>query len=164
MNRTALLIISKFGGTIVIEQLVTSFIASSAFGIIFNAPFKTLIKCGFAGMVGWITYIILFKWTEDSVLSSIIASFFIAIISQYFARVYKTPVIIFNVSGIIPLVPGGLAYDAMRRVVENDYQAAIPLAAKAFMISGAIAIGLVFSEVINQIIRKAGSKKTGKLE
>jgi uncharacterized membrane protein YjjB (DUF3815 family) len=68
--------------------------------------------------------------------------------------------IIFNVSGIIPLVPGVLAYDAMRRVVENDYNAAIPLAAKAFMISGAIAIGLVLSEVINQIIRKASLRKT----
>jgi uncharacterized membrane protein YjjB (DUF3815 family) len=145
---------------ILIEQLITSFIASAAFGIIFSAPVKTLLKCGFAGMVGWMIYINLYEYTMDSVFSSIIASFFIAIISQFFAKAYKTPVIIFNVSGIIPLVPGGLAYDAMRQVVENDYNAAIPLAAKAFMISGAIAIGLVLSEVINQIIRKASLRKS----
>ncbi|MDQ0230831.1 uncharacterized membrane protein YjjB (DUF3815 family) [Metabacillus malikii] len=142
-----------------IEQIITSFIASAAFGIIFNAPSKSLLKCGFAGMIGWIIYIFLFDYSGDSVFASVIASFFIAIISQYFARRYKTPVIIFNVSGIIPLVPGGLAYDAMRRVVENDYNAAIPLAAKAFMISGAIAIGLVLSEVLNQIIKKMNQKK-----
>lgn len=143
-----------------IEQFITSFIASSAFGIIFNAPVKTLFKCGFVGMVGWMVYIGLYEYTLDSVFATLIASFFIAIISQFFAKAYKTPMIIFNVSGIIPLVPGGLAYDAMRRVVENDYNAAIPLAAKAFMISGAIAIGLVLSEVINQIIRKASLRKT----
>ncbi len=143
-----------------IEQFITSFIASSAFGIIFNAPAKSLFKCGFIGMVGWMIYFGLYESTNDSVFSSIIASFFIAIISQFFAKAYKTPVIIYNVSGIIPLVPGGLAYDAMRQVVENNYNEAIPLAAKAFMISGAIAIGLVLSEVINQIIRKVNLRKT----
>lgn len=142
-----------------IEQLITSFIASAAFGIIFNAPKNALVRCGLAGMIGWIIYIGLYEYTNDSVVASLIASFFIAIISQYYAKKHKTPVIIFNVSGIIPLVPGGLAYDAMRQVVENDYSAAIPLAAKAFMISGAIAIGLVLSEVINQIIRKAKQRR-----
>ncbi|XQY91793.1 threonine/serine exporter family protein [Metabacillus sp. HB246100] len=143
----------------VIEQIVTSFIASAAFGIIFNAPVQSMIKCGFAGMVGWIIYLALYDYTSDSVFASLLASFCIAIISQFFAKKYKTPVIIFNVSGIIPLVPGGLAYDAMRSVVENNYNLGISLAAKAFMISGAIAIGLVLSEVINQIIRKKKLKK-----
>jgi uncharacterized membrane protein YjjB (DUF3815 family) len=43
----------------------------------------------------------------------------------------------------------------MRNFVENDYNGALQLAAKAFMISGAIAMGLVFSEVINQMIRRS---------
>lgn len=43
----------------------------------------------------------------------------------------------------------------MRNFVQNDYNMAMNLAAKAFMISGSIAIGLVFSEVINQVIRNA---------
>jgi uncharacterized membrane protein YjjB (DUF3815 family) len=137
-----------------VEQLITSFIASGAFGILFNAPKTALIKCGFVGMVGWIIYTWLVELRFDLVMSTFIASFFVAIISQFFARRYKTPIIIFSVAGIIPLVPGGLAYDAMRNIVINDYNIAIQLAAKAFMISGAIAIGLVFSEVINQLIRK----------
>jgi uncharacterized membrane protein YjjB (DUF3815 family) len=142
-----------------LEQLITSFISSAAFGIIFNAPVKTLGKCGFVGMTGWMIYTALYQYGLDSVFASVIASFIIAIISSIFAKAYKTPVIIFNVSGIIPLVPGGLAYDAMRHVVENDYNGAIPLAAKAFMISGAIAIGLVLSEVFHQIIRRSDQKK-----
>ncbi|MFC5615041.1 threonine/serine exporter family protein [Metabacillus niabensis] len=144
---------------ILVEQIITSFIASAAFGVIFNAPIKSLFKCGFAGMIGWVIYVILFEYSGDSVFASVLASFIIGVISQYFAKRYKTPVIIFNVSGIIPLVPGGLAYDAMRRVVENDYNTAISLAAEAFMISGSIAIGLVLSEVLNQIYRKATMKR-----
>lgn len=137
------------------EQLITSFISAAAFGIIFNAPKSSLIKCGIVGMAGWFIYVIMTNVGIDAVPASLVASFVIALISQMFARLYKTPIIIFNVAGIIPLVPGGLAYDAMRNFVENDYALALSLAAKAGLISGAIALGLVFSEVINQLIRKA---------
>jgi uncharacterized membrane protein YjjB (DUF3815 family) len=139
----------------VIEQLITSFIASAAFGIIFNAQKESLIKCGIVGMSGWFIYFILTDSGYDAVPASLAASFVVALISHVFARRYKTPIIIFNVAGIIPLVPGGLAYDAMRNFVENDYSVALSLAAKAGLISGAIGLGLIFSEVINQLIRKA---------
>ncbi|WP_026581228.1 threonine/serine exporter family protein [Bacillus sp. J33] len=142
-------------------HLITSFIASAGFGVLFNAPKKSLLKCGFVGMVGWLVYIWLVNRDYDAVISSLIAAFTIALISQIFAKIYKTPIIIFSVAGIIPLVPGGLAYDAMRNFVENDYNAAIQLAAKAFMISGAIAVGLVISEVLNQFIRKIQFKSKG---
>lgn len=138
----------------VIEQMVTSFIASAAFGIIFQTQKSSLMKCGIVGMSGWMIYYFMTLQGYDAVPASLVASVVISLISQFFAKRYKTPVIIFNVAGIIPLVPGGLAYDAMRRFVENDYSVGLSLAAKAFLISGGIALGLIFSEVINQIIRK----------
>lgn len=141
-----------------IVHLITSFFATAAFAILFNAPRRSLIKCGFVGMAGWFVYISLVKYDYDAVIASFIAAFIIAVISQIFAKMYKTPIIIFSISGIIPLVPGGSAYDAMRHFVENDYNTAIQLAAKAFMISGAIAVGLVISEVLNQLILKIGKR------
>lgn len=140
-------------------QLVTSFIATGAFGIIFNAPKETLVKCGLIGMGGWLVYYLLDGYFDDAVLATLAATIFVAVISQELAKFNKTPVIIFSVAGIIPLVPGGLAYDAMRHFVENDYSTAIGLAAKVFMIAGSIAFGLVFSEVINQVIRKINHNK-----
>jgi uncharacterized membrane protein YjjB (DUF3815 family) len=138
-----------------LQQLITSFIASAAFCLLFNAPKNTLFQCGFIGMVGWLFYYFLVENKDfDSVVASLVAAFIIAMISGFFARWFKTPIIIFNVSGIIPLVPGGLAYDAMRHFVTNDYNMALQLAAKVFLISGAIAVGLVFSEVLNQILKK----------
>ncbi|WP_099360808.1 threonine/serine exporter family protein [Fredinandcohnia onubensis] len=135
-----------------LSHLITSFIASSTFGIIFNVPKKSLIKCGFVGMIGWMLYIYLFLQGIDAVYATLAASFLVAVISHIFAKVYKNPVIIYSIVGIIPLVPGGISYDAMRNFVENDYSTALPLAARAFMISGAIAFGLVLSEVMNQLI------------
>lgn len=138
----------------IIEQLLTSFIASAAFGLIFNVPKRTLIHCGATGMVSWSIYMISTELSLAAIPATLIAAFVVTVISQLFAKLYKTPIIVFSVAGIIPLVPGGLAYDAMKHVVQDQYDIAVQLAVEAFMISGAIAIGLVFSEVINQLIRK----------
>ncbi|EQB38158.1 MULTISPECIES: threonine/serine exporter family protein [Virgibacillus] len=138
----------------IIAQLVTSFIAASGFGVLFNAPRQALIQCGMVGMFGWILYYILVDQGIDAVPATIFGSMLVAILSHLCARLYKTPIIIFNVSGIIPLVPGGIAYDAMRHFVENDYFTAVQLSTKVMLLAGAIAIGLMFSEVANQIIKK----------
>lgn len=142
-----------------LAQLVTSFIGSAGFGIIFNVPRETVLKCGFVGMTGWICYFFLTQNGVDIIPATAIASTLIAVISQFFAKLYKTPMTIFTVGGIIPLVPGGMAYNAMRHFVENDYNTAISLAAKAFLISGSIAIGLVFSEVLHQIFKRIINRK-----
>ncbi|GKU83744.1 threonine/serine exporter family protein [Niallia sp. NCCP-28] len=143
---------------IFLEQGFTSFIATYAFAMIFHTPRQKLLQCGFVGMCGWLAYWYAVHIHLDIVPATIIGAFLTAVISQAFARIYKTPVIIFSVAGIIPLVPGGMAYDAMRNFVENDYSTAVSLAAKAFLISGSIAMGLMFSEVINQIITKVNKR------
>lgn len=137
-----------------LEQLITSFIASAAFGVMFNAPKESLVKCGFSGMFGWIVYFVLTYHGFGPVVGTLAASFLIAFISQIFAKQYKMPMIIFSVAGVIPLVPGGLAYDTMRNFVENDYNSGLSLAVKALMISGSIAVGLIFSEVLNHVIKR----------
>ncbi|MNP13108.1 hypothetical protein D3C76_1053760 [compost metagenome] len=104
-------------------------------------------------MLSWTTYILLLE-LADNVFATLVATFVIGVISQIFAKIYKMPVIIFSVSGIIPLVPGGLAYDAMRRFVQNDYTTAVQFGVQAFLLSGSIALGLVLSEVLNQSLRR----------
>lgn len=75
-------------------------------------------------------------------------------ISSFFARRFKTPVIIFTVSGIIPLVPGGLAYSTMKNLVVKNYYLTVEYATQVFMFAGVIALGLILAEIINQLIIK----------
>ena len=134
-------------------QIVTSFIASAAFAILFNAPQRSLLQCGLVGTLSWMIYTLLLGHADD-VLAALVATFLVGIVSQMFAKFYKMPVIIFSISGIIPLVPGGLAYNAMRSVVQNDYTAAVQFGVQAFLLAGSIALGLVLSEVLNQSFRR----------
>lgn len=143
-----------------IEQLITSFIAAAGFAIIFNVPKNVLVQCGIVGMIGWMVYTAMSVNQIDEVVATLAASFLVAVTSQVFAKWFRTPIIIFNISGIIPLVPGGLVYDAMRHFVENNYDVALQFAARGILISGAIALGLVSAEIINQMIRNVKWHKT----
>jgi uncharacterized membrane protein YjjB (DUF3815 family) len=137
-----------------LAQLVTSFIAASGFGILFGAPKRAVIQAGLVGMFGWLLYIILTPAFMNNVPATIFAAMLVSVLSYACAKIFKLPIIIFNVSGIIPLVPGGLAYNAMRHFVENDYNTALELSAEVVLLAGGIAIGLMFSEIIRQISKK----------
>ncbi|HWL26534.1 MAG TPA: threonine/serine exporter family protein [Ureibacillus sp.] len=132
-------------------HFILSFITTACFGVIFNAPIKAIPICGFVGSIGWMIYYTFMQQGMTEIQATFLAAFVVAIVAQVFARKFKTPMIVFNVSGIIPLVPGGIAYNTMRSIVELDYTRGIEFGMKAFMISGAIAMGLVFAEVIIQI-------------
>ncbi|MFD0959665.1 threonine/serine exporter family protein [Paenibacillus chungangensis] len=142
-----------------IEQMATSFVASTAFGMIFNVPKRALLLCGLVGLLGWMLYYLLTIQDMNAIIATLIAAVGVAMLSHALARWKRIPITVFGVSGIIPLVPGGLAYDAMRHLVESEYTIAVQQGVKALMVSGSIAMGLVLSEVFHQLIRKTWANR-----
>lgn len=132
-------------------QLFFSFLATASLCVIFNAPIKAIPYCGWVGAVGWLIYYIALESQLTEVIASFLGAFVVAVCAQMYARRLKTPMIVFIVSGIIPLVPGGLAYNTMRYFVEQNYTLGLETGIRAFLISGAIAMGIIFSEVIFQL-------------
>ncbi|MTD30930.1 threonine/serine exporter family protein [Planomicrobium sp. YIM 101495] len=143
-------------------EAILSFVAAGAFGIMFNIPTKTLASCGFVGMSGWLTYRLYFMFVGDSIQATFVGAFIVALLAHLLAKRFKMPMIVFSVAGIIPLVPGSKAYNAMRNIVESDFLEAIAFASEALMISGAIAMGLVFAEVLMQLFFKQQAKRLQK--
>lgn len=138
----------------ILAHTITSFFAASGFALLFNAPRKSLIPCGVVGMLGWLVHIGLIEVNFLAVPATVIASIVVGICSRVCAETFKKPILIFYVAGIIPLVPGGVAYNAMRSFIESDYFGGVELSAEVMILSGGIAIGLMFSEVMNQLWRK----------
>lgn len=56
------------------------------------------------------------------------------------------------VPGIIPLVPGGLAFDATKNLILLDFSKAINTMLEVTLIAGAIALGLLFADQISKLI------------
>lgn len=134
-------------------QALLSFIATACFGVIFNAPTKVIPYCGLVGAVCWLLYYVLTSFQHlEMIQATFLSAFLVAFMAHVLARTKCMPVIVFSVAGIIPLVPGGAAYNTMRNIVEQDYTTGLQNGMLVFMISGAIAMGLVFAEVIMQMV------------
>lgn len=142
----------------ILAHAVTSFFASSGFAVLFNAPRKSLIPCGLVGMLGWLVHIGLIEINFLAVPATVIAAIVVGVLSRICAKVFKKPILIFYVAGIIPLVPGGVSYNAMRSFIESDYFGGVELSAEVMILSGGIAIGLMFSEVMNQLWKRVSGQ------
>ena len=130
-------------------HFIISFIATVLFSIIFNAPKKLLLACGFVGAVAWTIY----QMTVGMDLGKVGASFLGSLILGLMSHT------------IIPLVPGGAAYEATRFLVSNDYTNAVNTFLEVTLISGAIAFGILVSEIVYYIysrIKQSYGKIKGK--
>ena len=66
----------------------------------------------------------------------------VALFSEIMAKLNKAPVNMYLIVGIIPLVPGGLAYYAMLALVTGDNATFLERAVDAFGIAGSVAMGI----------------------
>ncbi len=135
-------------------HFVISFCSTLLFSILFNAPRKQLPACGYVGAMGWTIYIVSMDLNSGKVAASFLGSFILAIMSHAMAKRYFQPVIIFIVPGIIPLVPGGAAYEATRFLVTNQYTHAVNTFLEVTLISGAIAFGILCAEISYHIYNR----------
>lgn len=142
-----------------IYQIACSFLATLGIAVIFNAPRKVLIPCGLVGVIGWVIYYFLIRQGVDEVPASFAGSLVIAIVAHLLARLYKMPMIIFSVAGIIPFVPGGMAYEAMRAMVVHEYTESLQFATRTAILTGTIVLGFVVAEVFVNLVRRLRTVK-----
>ncbi|MGT2333782.1 threonine/serine exporter family protein [Staphylococcus aureus] len=106
----------------------------------FQCTQTSLSSMWIVGAIAWTIYQLTVDLEFGKVGASFLGSLILGLMSHTMSRRYKRPVIIFIVPGIIPLVPGGAAYQATRFLVSNDYTSAVNTFLEVTLISGAIAL------------------------
>lgn len=130
----------------------SSFLTAFGFTIIYNIPKEAVFPASLTGAIGWTLNFFLIEYFHIvDFIATISASFIIAFISQMFARKLRKPVIIFTLPGIIPLVPGGAAYNMMRAFVEGNSELGFQFATNTFLTAGALALGISINSALFQI-------------
>ena len=143
----------------IILQFFFSFVASFSFGILFNIPRKHLIASGITGACAWLTYYILLQGFDiNPLLSNFAGAIMLTTFSIIFTKKFRAPIIVFVTCGLIPLVPGGKAYEAVRNIVESDYPKALESGAQAALISFSIAMGIILTEMIYELFRNISNR------
>lgn len=133
-------------------------IATIGFGIIINIPHRALIVAGVIGGVSWTIYWVMLQVHLGLALSALTATTVIALLSLFAARRMKMPMIIFNIPGIVPLVPGGQAYQMIRNFALSHNDLAIHFMMEVGEIAGSIGIGFLMAELIDRLQRRIGNE------
>jgi len=136
----------------VIGQLILAYLAVLGFGLIINIPHQALNLAGWIGTVTWGGYLLVQTFDGGVVLGSFIGSVGIGVLSSLAARYKKMPSIIFNIPSLVSFVPGSQAYQMVRNFALGNYDQAVGFMLQVVVITGAIALGFLVAELLNQLI------------
>ncbi|GEL12810.1 hypothetical protein LCO01nite_03590 [Lapidilactobacillus concavus] len=85
-------------------------------------------------------------------VANLMGSLVLGIMGLYFARIKKMPAILFNIPGIVPLVPGATAYQAVYEMVLGSVDKAIIYTFRVVLVAGAIAVGFMLTSLLSEIL------------
>ena len=114
------------------------------------AVFATLAFCGFTGALGWIIYSVFMKFDMGIVFSSFIATLCLTIFARIFAVIRETPVTVYLLTGIFPIVPGSAIFYTAYYLFISDSAMSSQKAMETFEYAGAIVLGILFGFGIPQ--------------
>ena len=138
----------------IIYKVIGAFIAIFMFAIMLETPRKYIIYAGFVGAIGWLVYLMVMEERPNEILATFLSALAIAFVSQIFARVFKIPVTVFLVAGILPTVPGAGMYRIVYYFIQNDMNMAAYYLALTLELAGAIAIGIFLVDAIFRMFQK----------
>jgi uncharacterized membrane protein YjjB (DUF3815 family) len=128
-----------------ILELIITFFAIIGFGIIFSVPRRVLLTGGLIGAWTWFALQTALEIGVTDIVATVIASFTAATIAHYLARKLQIPATTLSIPGILPLVPGSLAYFTMLAFVEGEYIEGLENGVQTMLQAGGIAAGLVLA-------------------
>ena len=143
----------------VLVQFIICSVASAAFTIFFNPPYKHLISAGLTGGFAWAIYMVLTYYGMDAGFASFFSTVALPALSRMFAYHRKAPITIFLIPGIIPLVPGIAIYQTGYYMFMSESSKAISYAASTFSIAIAIALGMALTLSLPQVLFSFKRKK-----
>lgn len=136
-----------------LTNMVLAFLTALFTGVTLRTPVAALLTVGLTGMLGWTANYILSELAIPELVAAVTGAVVIGLLAEILARLQKQPVTVYIVSGIIPLVPGITAYNAMLEFLNKNFNDGIFLAFRAFLIASYLAAGLAVVPLLVRYMR-----------
>ena len=151
--------ISTEQGDLFLIQLITSFVTSVTFSILLKVNKRHLIGGGISGALTFATYFGIFIITNSLFWAAFVSSVVAALFAEIYARVVKAPSIVMLMAGVIPTVPGGYLYRAVRDIVRGQIGTALSWLGTAGAVAlgiagGVVALSIAFGIVNDHVVKK----------
>lgn len=133
-------------------QIISGFIGSLGFAVLFNIHGKRMLAAGFGGLLSWFLFVIFSYFTKNEPLNYFIVAMLITLYAEIMARVLKTPTTTFITTSLIPLIPGGSLYYTMAYAFKNDGENFIIKGTYTLQLAAALALGIIVGTTLSKII------------
>ena len=132
-------------------QALAAFAGTVGFAILFGVPRKHYIPAGMVGVLGWLLYLVLFRYAGMTpTVSTLIATVFIGILSRVSAVIMKCPAAVFLICGIFCLVPGAGIFWSTYYLVSSQLDLSSSAGFTAAKIAIAIVLGIILAMELPQ--------------
>lgn len=142
-----------------IIQIITGFIGSLGFSVLFNIRGKRLIMAAIGGLLSWAMFLVFSRFINNEPINYFIVSLIISVYAEIMARLLKTPTTTFIAASLIPLIPGGSLYYTMAYAFEGDLQSFAERAVDTLKLAAALALGIIVATTLAKFISEINHKK-----
>lgn len=125
-----------------------TFLACVGFTQVFNIHGIGKLICAVGGALGWLVYLL----AGRTIFAAFLAAAAIGTFSEIMARLRHCPVTCYLLVALLPLVPGGGIYHAMRYCVAGDIQEFLDTLLYTFGVAAALAVGAMMTASLFRVV------------
>jgi uncharacterized membrane protein YjjB (DUF3815 family) len=135
-------------------QVVFSAIAILGFSVRSNIRGSILIFTSLAGALSWGVYLLVLDLSGSLLFSVFASTVAVCVYAEILAKIYKVPVAVFVICGIIPLVPGSGLYYSMIAYIDGKNLEALRKMGETLLIAGTISVSIAAVSSIANMFKK----------
>lgn len=142
-----------------ISGVIGCFVAIACFAVLLECPRRYLPLAGIVGAAGGGVYLLSVQLKTGIVMASFFSALVIAFMSHAFARIFRAPVTIFLIPGILPTVPGAGMYRTVYYLIAGESVRSSYNLIQTLEIAGVIALAIFIMGTIFTLQKKLIQKK-----
>lgn len=129
-------------------QILGAIIAIAAFAILLETPKQYIWYAGLTGGIGGGSYLITMAIGANEAIAYFISALMVTVVSNIFARIFRTPVTVFLIAGILPTVPGAGIYQVAYHMIMGNQEQTLYYFMQTVKFAGAISLGIFVTETM----------------
>lgn len=137
-----------------ILQIVTGFIGSVGFAVLYNIRGLRFIFASIGGLLSWSAFLGLGLLIPNEIARYFIVAALISLYAEIMARVLKTPTTTFIITSLIPLIPGSSLYYTMTNAFLGNGGDFIARGIMTLSLAGALAAGIIVIAGLAKIVKR----------
>lgn len=142
-----------------IIQVLSGFVGSVGFGLLFNIRGRRLCFAALGGFMSWLLFVLLGHFIDNEAVSYFIVALAVSVYAEIMARVLKTPTTALITTSLIPLIPGGSLYYTMAYAFGSDSARFVDKGVHTLQLASALALGIIVATTFFNLINHGRKTK-----